>query len=178
MIDTATNTVLTGTGLPIPVGTNPFGVGIMPPPAVMAALAVTPATNIVANAAQGGAAIFSPSSFDYQLAATTGSVMVSISGIPSWLNASFASATLTTTPLTDTFSLTNLGALARGTYTATIAFTNTTNGQGNTTRTATLRIYNKDDCKHGGWEDFISPPGPFRNQGQCVSFFANIGAPP
>jgi uncharacterized repeat protein (TIGR03803 family) len=137
------------------------------------ALQVTPATAIVAAAAQGGRTIFSPASFDYQLAAANGSVNVSMSGMPSWLNASFTSATVTTaTPLTVTFSLNNLGTLARGTYNATIAFTNSTNGQGDTTRTATLRIYNKDDCKNGGWRNFISPPGPFQDQGTCVTYFA------
>ncbi len=30
----------------------------------------------------------------------------------------------------------------------------------------------KDDCKKGGWMDFTFPPGPFKNQGQCVSHFA------
>jgi YVTN family beta-propeller protein len=30
----------------------------------------------------------------------------------------------------------------------------------------------KDACKNGGWQNFTSPPGPFKNQGQCVSFFA------
>jgi hypothetical protein len=29
----------------------------------------------------------------------------------------------------------------------------------------------KDDCKDGGWRSFISSPGPFKNQGQCVSYF-------
>ncbi len=33
VIDTATNMVVMGTGFPIPVGTNPFRVGIIPPPA-------------------------------------------------------------------------------------------------------------------------------------------------
>ena len=32
----------------------------------------------------------------------------------------------------------------------------------------------KDDCKHGGWLNFIGPPGPFTNQGQCVSYFAKL----
>ena len=27
-------------------------------------------------------------------------------------------------------------------------------------------------CKHGGWRNITSAPGPFRNQGQCVSHFA------
>jgi hypothetical protein len=30
----------------------------------------------------------------------------------------------------------------------------------------------KDDCKDGGWKNFTFPPGPFKNQGQCVSHFA------
>jgi len=31
----------------------------------------------------------------------------------------------------------------------------------------------KDDCKDGGWKNFTFPPGPFKNQGDCVSHFAN-----
>lgn len=30
----------------------------------------------------------------------------------------------------------------------------------------------KDDCKKGGWQNFVLLPGPFKNQGQCVSYFA------
>ena len=33
----------------------------------------------------------------------------------------------------------------------------------------------KDDCKNGGWQNFTSAPGPFKNQGQCVSYFASDG---
>ena len=41
-------------------------------------------------------------------------------------------------------------------------------------------IYNyeptsKEDCKNGGWQNFTYPPGPFKNQGQCVSYFASGG---
>jgi PKD repeat protein len=39
-----------------------------------------------------------------------------------------------------TFSLSNVGNLAPGEYTGTIAFTNTDTGNGNTTRTATLTV--------------------------------------
>src|SRR4029079_16883099 len=28
----------------------------------------------------------------------------------------------------------------------------------------------KDDCKHGGYLAFGPPAGPFKNQGQCVSY--------
>lgn len=33
----------------------------------------------------------------------------------------------------------------------------------------------KDKCKDGGWEGFTSSPGPFKNQGDCVSYFATGG---
>ncbi len=33
----------------------------------------------------------------------------------------------------------------------------------------------KERCKKGGWQDFESSPGPFKNQGDCVSYFATGG---
>jgi len=36
----------------------------------------------------------------------------------------------------------------------------------------TFTFESKESCKDGGWENFTSSPGPFKNQGQCVSFFA------
>jgi hypothetical protein len=33
----------------------------------------------------------------------------------------------------------------------------------------------KAKCKKGGWQDFTSSPGPFKNQGDCVSYFATGG---
>lgn len=42
-------------------------------------------------------------------------------------------------------------------------------------------VYTKDDCKQGGWQSFTGEdgqPGPFRNQGDCVSFFATGGRNP
>ena len=44
----------------------------------------------------------------------------------------------------------------------------------NTDINGTLYTYEpgKDDCKNGGWQNFTSSPGPFKNQGQCVSYFA------
>jgi hypothetical protein len=75
--------------------------------------------------------------------------------------------------VTDTFSV-NACGFVPGTYAATITFTNTSGGQGNTTRNATLTVRpgTKDDCKKGGWKKFTCAPGPFKNQGQCVSYFA------
>jgi hypothetical protein len=45
----------------------------------------------------------------------------------------------------------------------------------NTNVNGTLYDYefdNKNDCKNGGYQNFTSAPGPFKNQGQCVSYFA------
>jgi len=135
------------------------------------ALQVSPATNIVASGIQGEA--FSPTSFSYQLSSTSGSVNYQITGIPPWLNANFVSGTATTSPVTVTFSLINVGRFRPDTYTATIAFTNASTGNGNTTRIATLTVdrATKADCKDGGWRNFISPPRPFKNEGRCVSYF-------
>ncbi len=44
----------------------------------------------------------------------------------------------------------------------------------NTNVDGTLYTYEPDnpqDCKNGGWQNFTLAPGPFKNQGQCVSFF-------
>src|SRR5439155_938 len=57
-------------------------------------LVVTPATQIDSIGKPGGP--FSPTSFPYQLSATSDSVNYSISGVPSWLTASSTAGTLTT----------------------------------------------------------------------------------
>lgn len=36
----------------------------------------------------------------------------------------------------------------------------------------TYEFTSKDDCKQDGWRNFTFSPGPFKNQGQCVSYFA------
>jgi hypothetical protein len=102
------------------------------------ALQVSPATGIAASGPQGGP--FSPTSFDYQLSATSANLNYTISGIPSWLNVNVTSGTAANTPVTVTFSLVNAGILTPGIYIATIAFTDTSSGNGNTTRTATLAV--------------------------------------
>ena len=101
---------------------------------------VTPAGNIVASGARGGP--FFPSAFQYQLSMTTGSANFSIGGVPSWLTASATSGPLTTSATTITFTVNaTANGLALGTYgPSTITFSNTTSGQGNTTRTATLAV--------------------------------------
>jgi hypothetical protein len=102
------------------------------------ALQVTPTTNIASSGSQGGP--FSPTSFQYLLSSTSGSINYQITGIPSWLNTNFTSGNVTTSPITLTLYLVNVASLTPGTYSGTITFTNTDTGIGNTTRTATLTI--------------------------------------
>jgi hypothetical protein len=103
------------------------------------ALQVTPATGIASSGTQGGP--FSPTSFSYSVSTPFASVGFSISGVPSWLIASTTSGTATTSPTTVTFSVSSSAiGLPPGTYAATIGFANTTNGQGNQTRSATLTV--------------------------------------
>ena len=47
----------------------------------------------------------------------------------------------------------------------------------NTDVNGTLYDYefaSKDDCKNGGWQNFTSPPGPFKNQGQDIDDFPHL----
>jgi hypothetical protein len=44
----------------------------------------------------------------------------------------------------------------------------------NTNVNGTIYTYepnSPEDCKNGGWQNFTFSPGPFKNQGQCVSYF-------
>ena len=102
-------------------------------------LQVTPATNIASSGNLGGP--FSPSSFAYQLQATSGSVGYSISGVPGWLTASSTSGTVSTSATAVTFTI-NSGAntLSPATYNATITFTDTTNNNTVQTTTAALTV--------------------------------------
>lgn len=40
---------------------------------------------------------------------------------------------------------------------------------------STTTFENADSCKKNGYQQFTSAPGPFKNQGQCVSYFAKGG---
>lgn len=42
----------------------------------------------------------------------------------------------------------------------------------------TYTFESAEACKGGGWQDFTSSPGPFKNQGDCVSYFATGGKNP
>jgi hypothetical protein len=103
------------------------------------ALQVTPATNIASSGNQGGP--FTPSSFQYQLQATTGSVGYSISGVPSWLTASSTSGTVSTSATAVTLTINSAAnTLSPATYNATITFTDTTNNNTVQTTTAALTV--------------------------------------
>ena len=98
-------------------------------------LQVTPPTDIsidgVSNARE----------FKYELRSSSGTVGFFISGIPSWLNASFTTGTVTTRPLSVTFTVgDNARTLAPGSYSGEIIFINTTNGQGTQSRKAALTV--------------------------------------
>jgi Divergent InlB B-repeat domain len=103
-------------------------------------LQVSAATGITASGQQGGP--FSPTSFTYSLSTTGGSLKYTITNLPSWLTVSPASGTLTTTATSVTFRINTTAAdrLSANTYVGSINFNNTTNGQGNTTRVATLTV--------------------------------------
>ena len=99
---------------------------------------VTPTTGMVTAGYQGGP--FVPSSFQYQLTVTAGSINYSISGYPNWLTPSSASGTVVAgTPMTITLSV-NAGSLSPGTYSGTITFTNTSTGQGSQARGYALTV--------------------------------------
>ena len=102
-------------------------------------LQVTPATNIAASGTQGGP--FSPPTFNYTLSVASGSASYSVTNVPNWLTASSTSGFASTSPTTVTFTVNaNANSLTRNTYVNSISFNNTTNGQGNTTRVATLTV--------------------------------------
>jgi hypothetical protein len=112
---------------------------------------ISPPTDIVISGTVGRP--FPRTFFEYRLRSTFDSVPFSISGIPPWLNANFTSGKVSTLPLTVTFSLINVGNLKPGTYTATIAFTNTVSGLGDTTRKVTLIVRPPGRHEHDDDED-------------------------
>jgi uncharacterized repeat protein (TIGR01451 family) len=108
-------------------------------------LVVSPFTGMSVSADVGGP--FAPASFQYQISASSGSVAFTIAGIPTWLDASLTSGTATTTPVTVTFTVNaSANSLAAGLYSSDVAFTNTTNGIGNTVRKASLLVGLETGC--------------------------------
>ena len=103
------------------------------------ALQVTPTTGITASGTQGGP--FSPSSFRYTLSVASGSVNYSIttSELAHRLRRRRALCRHPEPP-SRSRSMQARHTLQPNTYVNSINFNNTTNGQGNTTRVATLTV--------------------------------------
>jgi hypothetical protein len=102
-------------------------------------LQVFPGANMSFAGNQGGP--FLPSSTSYQVSASAGSLKYSITGLPSWLNVSSQSGTVSTSPVWVTFSLNaNANFLGPATYIAGINFVNTSNNRGTQARTASLIV--------------------------------------
>ncbi len=121
------------------VQTTPASLIVLNASSPNGALQVTPATTIAAAGNKGGP--FSPTTFQYQLSASKGSVGYSIAGLPAWLSVSATSGTVTTSPTTITFTLnSNASSLSFGSYSAAITFNDTTNSATIQTSDATLII--------------------------------------
>lgn len=101
-------------------------------------LIVTPSSSMNFSGPRGGP--FSPQLFQYRVSASTGTVSYSIR-TPSWLTASSTSGRADADGVTITLSV-NAEALrlSPGGYGPGVAFTNVSNGQGSTIRSAKLNI--------------------------------------
>jgi hypothetical protein len=106
-------------------------------------LAVTPVEGLISTGVIGGP--FTPSSQTYMLQ-NTGGTAINWTGtkLQAWTTLSAASGTLAGggAVLVTVSINTAANALAAGTFTDTVTFTNTTNGTGNTTRAVTLTVTN------------------------------------
>jgi len=104
-------------------------------------MGVTPSDNFSSTGTAGGP--FSPVSIDYTLSNTgSSSIQWAITKSSNWLTVSSASGTLVgggTVVVTVTVNA-NANSLGAGTYNDTLTFTNSTNGLGNTTRSAALTV--------------------------------------
>ena len=101
-------------------------------------LIVTPPSSVTFSGPPGGP--FSPSLFEFQVSSTTGTVRYSIR-TPSWLTASSTFGTTDTRGVTITLTVNeNASRLLPGGYGPVVAFTNVSNGQGSTTRSAKLIV--------------------------------------
>jgi hypothetical protein len=101
-------------------------------------LIVTPSTSMAFSGPRGGS--FSPSHFEFRVSASTGTVRYSIR-TPSWLTASSTFGTTDTRGVTITLTLNaNASRLSPGAYGPGVAFTNVSNGQGSTIRSAKLIV--------------------------------------
>jgi hypothetical protein len=130
---------VTDSSTPTPAtATDTVTVTVQPP---TASLTVTPATGLSSSGNQGGP--FTPNSTIYTLTNNgTASLNWTASKTQNWVSLSSASGTLAAgANTTVTVSInSNANSLSAGNYSDTVSFTNTTNGNGNTTRNVSLNI--------------------------------------
>jgi hypothetical protein len=132
-------------------------------------LAVGPTTNFSASGPIGGP--FSPASVSYTLSAQTGSLNYAVTNIPSWLTASGATTGTLAAGASATVSFavnSSANSLGAGAYAQGVTFSNLTNNQGTTTRTAALAV-NKTTTS----TSVTSSSNPSK-RGQTVTFTATI----
>ncbi len=118
--------------------TRPVSLTVSPPPGI---LSVTPATGLVSAGVVGGP--FTPTSAVYTLQNDGGTIINwTAAKAQAWITLSAVSGTLAagaTTTVMLTIN-TDANALVAGSYADTVTFTNTTNGNGNTTRLVSLTV--------------------------------------
>jgi PKD repeat protein len=139
--DTVPNNYDGSLGVNTPLYTSFRGVAFVPEVSGPANLSVSAASVFNSSGFKGGP--FSPSSVVYTLSNTgVNTLNWTASTTPSWLSLSATSGALASgASVNVTASLNaNANSLAVGSYSATIGFTNTTNGAGNTTRPVTLSV--------------------------------------
>jgi len=101
-------------------------------------LTVTPSSSVNISGPEGGP--FSPSSIQYRLSASTGTIKFAIAA-PFWLKADPRVGTVGIDSVTVTLSLNpRASKLSPQAYEAPVTFINVTNGQGTTRRTAKLIV--------------------------------------
>src|SRR5215831_19343173 len=115
-----------------------FGGAAAAQTAPKSSLTVTPSSPVNVSGPEGGP--FSPSSIQYRLSASTGTIKFAIS-VPFWLRADPRIGTVGIDSVTVTLSLNpRASKLSPQAYEAPVTFINVTNGQGTTRRTAKLTV--------------------------------------
>ena len=148
VIDTATNTVVAT----VPVGVNPSGIAITPDGTrAYTANGFTGASNTVSV---------------METATNTVVATVTVGVGPSWVaitpdgtRAYVTNSGSNTVSVIDTATNAVVATVPVGLVPAGVAIT-----------PAPQAPKNKDECKNGGYLNFGPPAGPFKNQGQCVSY--------
>jgi hypothetical protein len=130
--------VATGLGISAMLLLTPAGAEERPAKPSQPSLIVMPMSSVTFSGPPGGP--FSPSLFEFRVSSTTGSVRYSIRA-PSWLTASSTAGTTDARGVTITLTVNaNASRLSPGGYGPGVAFTNVSNGQGSTTRSAKLIV--------------------------------------